>query len=107
MTEYRFAHAPQMPQGRVLFTINNKGKLYHRLSLAPLPPGFPPIAQQVRGSVRRSVSTLASIPDRGPGRTASLAVDLSPGRYAFLCYVIDEDGKSHAGKGMVSEFRVR
>jgi len=107
MTEYRFSYAENLRAGRVFFVISNKGLLVHHMSLSALPDDFPPLSEQLKGAVRRSIVPLAAIPDLPPGDAATLAVDLRPGRYGLLCFVVDGDHVSHAVKGMVSEFRVR
>lgn len=107
MREMRFDHPEVLPGGRTVFQIKNAGKLDHRLILAPLPEDLPPLAEQVAGSQRRSIDSLAGIPDIPPGAGTSFAVDLSAGRYGLICFVIDTDGISHVARGMVSEFRVR
>lgn len=105
MKEMAFDHPPTVPAGRVVFDIANKGTLPHRLILVPLADDFPPIREQLHGSERRVISPQAGIADRLPGGNASFAVDLLPGRYALICYVVGPDGLPHALKGMASEFR--
>ena len=108
MREYSFEHTRRIERGRVVFTARNVGRRDHELVMVPLPEDIPPIAEQLRGSRRRTVAALASFPPRPPGATGTFAVDLSPGRYALLCFVVDKgDRVSHALRGMSSEFRVR
>jgi hypothetical protein len=115
MREYRFDfNAASIHRGRVIFKVVNDGKLVHRLVLIPLPEGFPPIEEQLRGTERRSVQEAVAIrnlepPGKGQqhGMTESFAFDLQPGRYAFVSLYIDPDGVSQALKGMANEFRVR
>jgi hypothetical protein len=106
MREYRFDHAT-VPAGRVVLQVVNRGRLVHRMSLVPLPEELPPIDAQLHGDERRVLSTLAAIADTPPGASGSVAVDLTPGRYAFICFLTDPDGESHALKGMADEFRIR
>lgn len=105
--EYRFEHTGSIPRGRVVIRAANHGRLAHDLTLARLPPDFPPIDEQLQGSARRVVPTVASLLAHQPGTTGTFATDLSPGRYAFICFVEDADGVRHSVKGMSSEFRVR
>lgn len=107
MEEYRLAHFATVPRGRVVFRFHNAGTLDHGPVLIPLPADAPPIAVQLRGSERRSVSPLAGIAPSPPGSRRSLAVDLRPGRYALICTIADPDGRTHAVKGMASDLRVR
>jgi uncharacterized cupredoxin-like copper-binding protein len=106
MTEYRFDHPSQIPQGRVVFVVRNVGTMEHELVLVALPEDFPPIQDQLRAPERRGVDTVAAIHNRPPGSRDVFAAELHPGRYAFICFVQGADGVAHALKGMTSEFRV-
>lgn len=106
MTEYRFDHQAQIPPGRTVFRVVNAGGESHSLVLVGLDEDVPPIDEQLRSPNRRGVPTYAQVPERPPGSRDTFAVDLEPGRYAFICFVRDSDGVSHADKGMSSEFRV-
>lgn len=106
MDEYSFNYEPLVPAGRVVFRFDNVGQLPHRVTMVPLTEDVPPVDQQLQGSERRSVSPFAGIPSRPPGASETFAVDLVPGvRYALICFVEDDDGQTHATKGMSSEFR--
>jgi hypothetical protein len=107
MREYAFAAPAEVPRGRVTLLAHNVGTLPHRFTLFPLPEDFPPILEQLRGSQRRAASALAALPNYPPGTSGGVAVDLPPGRYAMVCFVIDPDGQNHASKGMAAEFRVK
>ena len=107
MDEYRFSLDPPGRAGRTVFTATTTGRLDHEMVLVHLPEGFPAIREQLRSDTRRAVDTLATAPSRGPGRSGTFAVDLTPGRYALICFVTDPDGEQHARKGMNAEFRVR
>ncbi|MGI8686640.1 MAG: hypothetical protein ACR2MO_16385 [Acidimicrobiales bacterium] len=106
MEEYRFGHPSTTTRGRAVFRVRNAGRSPHQLALVPLPEDFPPIAEQVAGSKRRFVEALARTRKVPPGQRTSFAVDLSPGRYALICFLADPDGVPHANKGMASELRV-
>lgn len=106
MREYRFDHPPQAPRGRVVFRVRNSGALTHELILVQLAEDVPPIQEQIRSDARRAVDTIATLRNRPPGSNGTFAADLQPGRYAFICFIRDADGVSHAIKGMASEFRV-
>jgi hypothetical protein len=107
MTEYRFDHLPEAPAGRVVIRAHNAGSLPHSMVLVQLDEDLPPLDQQLHSDTRRAVPTLAQVPAHPPGSSDTLAVDLTPGRYGFVCFVKDPDGVPHSLKGMSSEFRVR
>lgn len=44
-------------------------------------------------------------PHRSPG-SRDFAVNLPPGRWAFICFLIEDSGLSYAKAGMATEFRV-
>lgn len=106
LKDFSFGYRPTVPSGRVVFHVTNVGKVLHNMAVLPLPDDLPPIAEQLRGQERRSVSPFAAMRPVRPAEAREFAVDLAPGtRYALLCSVTDSEGKSHALKGMNSEFR--
>lgn len=107
MREYRFDYRPPTTAGRTVFRVRNAGHRAHELTLVPLPEDLPPIKTQLGSKKRRSLPPLFFLPPRGPGSSDTFAVDLPPGRYALLCFLVDSDKIAHALKGMNSEFRVR
>ena len=104
--EYHVAY-PAIPAGRVVFRVVNEGRQYHRLALIPLPAGFPPIRQQLNGNTRRIVNPIVSLPDIAPGSSTTVAADLTSGRWAFVDFSVNPQGRSNARLGVASEFRVR
>ncbi|HVL05109.1 MAG TPA: hypothetical protein VM388_03925 [Acidimicrobiales bacterium] len=106
MTEYRFEHQVEIPPGRTVFRVVNAGAEPHSLVLVELEADVPPIDEQLRSPNRRGAPTYAQVPERPPGSRDTFAVDLGPGRYAFICFVRGPDGVPHSLKGMSSEFRV-
>ena len=107
MAEYRFTHQPEIPEGRTVFRVVNAGAEPHSLVLVELEEDVPPIDEQLRSPNRRGASTYAQLPERPPASRDTFAVDLHPGRYAFICFLADAQGVPHSLKGMSSEFRVR
>ena len=106
MTEYRVAHQPEIPPGRTVFRVVHAGAEPHTLVLVSLAEDVPPIDEQLRSPDRRGAATFAQLPERPSGSRDTFAVDLEPGRYAFICFIRGTDGVSHSLKGMSSEFRV-
>ena len=110
MREYRFERDPnqRIAEGRVVFRVRNAGQVEHQLIVLDIPESLPrSFDQQLRSPKRQAALPLAILSNRRPGRTGAFAVDLPAGRYGIACFLKAADGKSHAVKGMSSEFRVR
>lgn len=106
MAEYRFVYEAPAAAGRVLLRVRNTGRVPHTLTVIPLPDDIPPIKEQLAGTERRGIDPFAGTSVQAPGASTSFAVDLAPGvRYAFVCFLGDAAGPSHATLGMASEFR--
>lgn len=106
MREFAIDHTSTIPRGRVVFEVRNTGRREHRVSLVKLAEDMPPIREQFSGERRLVVDELAATPNRPPGSRDVFAVNLPPGRWAFICFLIEDDGFSHAKAGMATEFRV-
>ena len=108
MREYAFDYGPTIPSGRVIFRAINAGTLLHRMVVFEMPDELPPIDELLRGSEQRVMVPQAGIPPQFPGASGTFALDLAPGRYAMICTMVSrDDNKTHALKGMASEFRVQ
>ena len=103
MAEYRFDYQGRIPSGRVIITTKNAGNVIHELVLARL-SGATPGPTPGSAPQPEVVHPLGYIHPRDPGATGIFAVDLAPGRYLFVCYVLDADGIQHHQKGMRREF---
>lgn len=107
MRDYWFDfNANAIPRGRVVFQITNAGKQYHKLVLFAIPPGFPPLKEQLAGADRQIVTALVNSPPLGPGAGDTFAANLTPGRWGFVDFFIGPEG-AHAAKGDAAEFVVR
>ncbi len=106
MREYSFTLPPQVSPGRALFEIFNQGALRHDLALVVLPPDFPPLGEQLRGTTRRPLATLAYLPPLAPKSRGAFAADLPPGRYGIISFVKQPGGEQDQLEGMHAEFRV-
>ena len=91
-----------------MFSARNTGLLEHELTVVRLPDDFTASIESVRDGTTppQAFATTAVLFARPPGATGTFALDATPGRYALLCFVKDEDGKLHYNKGMSSELRV-
>lgn len=107
LRDYRFDYKAPAGSGRVVFHVQNAGKLRHELVLLVLPEDLPPLQEQLRSKQRRAVATLAFLKPLRPGERGIFAVDLKHGRYGMACFVRGSDGVPYSRKGMASEFRIR
>jgi len=108
MDEYTFALDSEIERGRVVFQTVNIGEEDHEIIVSPLPPDFPPLLEQLRSDTRRTTETFYILPVQEPGERGAFALDLKPGRYGFICFLLNEaDETSHAREGMATEFTVR
>lgn len=108
LADHRFVYDPPDAAGPVLFRLTNTGRVAHSLTMLPLSEDIPPIDEQLRGTERRALTPFAGVGARKPGTSTSFAVHLRPGvRYAFVCFLPDDEGTPHFSRGMSSEFRAR
>ncbi len=107
MDEFSFSAPAEVPRGRVVFRVANRGELRHELVVIALPEDVPPLDEQLRSERRRATTTVAVIPPKRPAVDTSFALDLEAGRYGLVCFLESPDGRPHALKGMNQEFRVR
>lgn len=106
MREYTFDKGAEVipGAGQVVIRAHNRGNVEHELVVIQLPEDVPSLSEQLRGSERRAVDTVAILKARRPGERGVLTVDLRPGRYAFACFRKDAAGQTHARLGMALEF---
>jgi len=108
LREYRFEYPQPIRRGRTVFSVHNEGRLNHLLVLLILPPDLPgTLDSQLHSPNRRPTAVQRVLPLFHPGDSTLFALELTPGRYGFICSVKDPDGIVHDLKGMNSEFRVR
>lgn len=109
LREYAFELGDAPPRGRVRFEARNTGREAHQLILLAVPEELPaPVAELLgREGERLVLPTVVNLGVREPGARGVFATDLGPGGYALVCLVEDEEGVTHAERGMVAEFTVR
>lgn len=106
MREFAYERSSDIPSGRVVFRMINAGSVIHQPLLVKLGEDLPPLAEQLSGTERRPVDPFAGTLPRRPGQVGTFAVDLAAGqRYGVICVALDEQGVSHARRGMNFEFR--
>jgi uncharacterized cupredoxin-like copper-binding protein len=99
------------PVGDVTFQASNDGEQPHEMIVAKMPEDVTlEEALQAEDVEALGVEDIAFFAPINPGAEATWTVtDLEPGRYAYVCFIPDEDdleGTPHALKGMAGEFTV-
>lgn len=109
VSEYRITRQPdQLRQGRVVLDVTNAGRLAHQITVFPIPAGLSgSLDQQLRSARRIPASPLAVLPTVAATEHNTIALDLARGRYGLVCFLKDDDGTSHAVKGVNAELHVR
>jgi hypothetical protein len=109
-TDYAFEIA-DVTAGKVAFQMDNAGDEPHFMYVVRLKDGATideALAADEEGGdpdafIDEDVGESVAV---GPGGTAVLNADLTPGTYAMLCFVGNADGVPHAFLGMAEEFDV-
>ncbi len=106
-TDYDYTLPPKVPAGWTTIVMKNKGGEDHQAQVARLNSGvtFDQLTQAAATNDPAAMVALVtpvggpnSVP---PGATATVVDDLTPGRYAVICFVFAADGKEHDAKGML------
>jgi hypothetical protein len=110
LSDYAFSTSAPLTAGRHTIEIKNSGAQSHELVLMRMAPGKkaadlgawvekmsgPPPAEPVGG-----------VPAIAKGTSAFMTADLTPGEYAFICFIPDsKDGKAHFTHGMLQDVHV-
>lgn len=106
----------KVPAGDIEVTIRNKGKEVHEMVLMQLNTTDPVLRLPVdkNGAIDEKTMTFAKIVDETegmePGKHVKKALNLKPGRYAFVCNMVEteKDGsvEAHYSKGMAAQLVV-
>lgn len=104
LDEYRVEAPEQVPAGRVVVEVVNAGDEAHNLTVLALPEDFPAtFEERFASGQRQALGTLVILPAQPPGAEDVVALDLAPGRYGLLSTLEDDEGTSHARKGMAAQ----
>ena len=110
LVDYAFDTSRPLTPGQHTIRIDNAGKQPHEVAIVRLAPGKsvgdflawveklqgPPPGEPIGG-----VSAIA------PGTHQFITVDLQPGEYALVCFVLDaKDGKPHFVHGMAKQIKI-
>jgi hypothetical protein len=110
LSDYTFGLSAPLTAGKHVIRVDNNGPQPHEVVLVKLAPGKR--ATDVAAWVEKMVGPPPGEPMGGLAGTHSggygyMAVDLTPGEYALLCFLPDtKDGKPHVAHGMVKQITV-
>jgi len=110
LTDYTFTVQGKLTPGKHTFRVVNKGPQDHEIEIARLDANK--TAKDVAAWVAKPEgpppgTPLGGISGAKSGTTSYMTMDLTPGTYAFICFIPDiKDGKTHAEHGMMKEFKV-
>jgi hypothetical protein len=110
LLDFSFVLPPEVKAGRQVWKIVNEGQQAHEIDLIKLAEGK---AMADVNAFMQSPHAAPPFEDAGgfvaiePGEAGWLHLDLEPGEYVALCFVPDEEGKSHTEHGMVLSFSVK
>lgn len=111
LADYTFTASSPLTAGHHVVRVTNAGPQAHEIVLVHLEPGktgaqFAHWAESMKGPPPGAL--LGGVAAIAPGDTAYFPADLTPGSYAFVCFVPDtKDGKPHIAHGMVKDFEVK
>jgi uncharacterized cupredoxin-like copper-binding protein len=90
--------------GQVTFNVTNAGpKDEHEMVVIKTDLGALDLPKGANGKVDEEAAGLkviGEVEEVSVGSTGSATLDLAPGKYVFICNIVDPDGVAHYGKGM-------
>jgi hypothetical protein len=106
--EFDFQLPANVSRGAQIWRVVNAGRMPHELQLAAIPEGTTrDDLLDAIGRAQMPGTPVGGLSQLSPGSAAWLEVDLPPGTYAAVCYIIDPDtSQPHALEGMVETFEV-
>lgn len=111
LADYKFTATSPLTSGHHVVRVTNAGPQPHEVVLVKLEPGKTgkDFAQWVNGMKGPPPGALlGGVAAMAPGDTVYFPADLTPGNYAFVCFVPDsKDGKPHVAHGMLQDFVVK
>ena len=111
LADYTFTTSAPLTPGHNVVRVTNSGPQPHEIVLVHLQPGktgadFAKWAMSMKGPPPGALE--GGVAAMAPGDTIYFPADLTPGNYAFVCFVPDvKDGKPHMAHGMVQDFEVK
>jgi hypothetical protein len=110
LTDYAFELPRDLEAGTHTVTVRNTGTQSHEMVITQPAPGrtAADVAQwaaHMQGPP--PAHFLGGVTAIAPGQTNVLSLALTPGRYAFLCFVPDaKDGRPHVAHGMMRDVEI-
>jgi len=110
LADYAFGFSAPPTAGRHVVRVENAGPQPHEIAIFRLHDGktmdeFMQFAATYQGPM--PATSVGGVPGIAAGDVAYVHLDLLPGNYVALCFLVDaNDGKMHAEHGMVLPFQV-
>lgn len=112
LVDYGFDLSAPLAAGHRTIRVKNTGNQPHEVELIRLKPGTgvdtPIHWMEHHDSPRPPADPLGGIAPISPGGEAEFTVDLTPGKYALVCFLPDShDGQPHYAHGMTREVTIQ
>ena len=111
LTEYAFQPSDTIRATHEVFDVVNAGAQPHEVVLVKFLPGKGMKDLQAWAADYKGpppIVVLGGVTATPPGMPVQFAADITPGDYAFVCFIPDvKDGKPHIEHGMVTPFTVK
>ncbi len=107
--EYAFVMPDRIDGGFVTMDFTNSGEEMHEYGLGRLSEGVTEADVDkaiASGDEPKGIQDIGGVPVLTPGTEVSIARDLEPGRYVFVCFLPDPKGRPHVALGMKKVFEV-
>lgn len=108
--DFSFNAPAQIPAGAITFRLVNSGSEVHQAQLVKLEDGktLEDLGKAMKnpGPPPAWVKWVGGPNGIAPGQETNATAVLTPGQYAYLCFIPSADGKMHLSKGMVRPFEV-
>jgi len=107
--DYAFVMPDKVDGGTVRMDFTNSGDELHEFGLGRLDEGVTEadIDKAIEsGEEPKGIEDVGGVPVLTPGTHVAITRDLEPGRYVFVCFIPDPNGRPHVALGMKKVFQV-
>jgi hypothetical protein len=110
LSDYTFTLSKPLAAGKQLIKVENAATQPHEVVLVQLGPGktiedVGKWEEEMKGPPPGK--TMGGVPAIVKGKNAYFEVNLAPGNYGLICFVLDvKDGKPHYAHGMAQGFKI-